>query len=185
MAELIVVGFKNDIHRASEVLRSLLELNDESVVDLRDAVAVYRDKKGKLRVDESYQLTAGEGAARGAFWGLLLGATLALPFTKGVSAAVAETALAIGALGGTGIGTAMGAADAATLKDESGISSEFVHRIGAMIQPGDSAIYALLRVGDPEPVITRFRGYGGTILSATLSKEQQANLEKALTASAR
>jgi len=185
MADLIVVRFENDIHRAAEVLGSLLELKDESVVDLRDAVAVYRDKKGKLRVDESYQMTTGEGAARGAFWGLLLGTTLALPFTKGVSAAVAETALAIGALGGTGIGTAMGAADAGTWKEEYGISSEFVRRVGAMIQPGASAIYALLCVGDPEPVIARFRGYGGTILSATLSKEQQAKVEKALTASAR
>jgi uncharacterized membrane protein len=182
MAELIVVGFQNDIHRASEVLKKLLELNDDSVVDLRDAEAVYRDKKGKLRVDQSYQMTAGEGAARGALLGLMIGSTLALPFTKGVSAAVAETALAIGALSGTGIGTAMGAADAGTQKEESGISSEFVQRVGAMIKPGDSAIYALLRVGDPEAVAAKFRGYGGTILRTSLSKEQQAGVEQLLAA---
>ena len=54
-----------------------------------------------------------------------------------------------------------------------------------MVQPGDSAIYAILRVGDPDIVANKFRGYGGTILRTTLSKEQQAKVEKVLTASAK
>jgi uncharacterized membrane protein len=54
-----------------------------------------------------------------------------------------------------------------------------------MVQPGDSAIYAILRVGDPEIVADKFRGYGGTILRTTLSKDQQAKVEKVLTASAK
>jgi hypothetical protein len=69
MAELIVVGFKKDMYRASEVLNELQELNEDWVVDLHDAVAVYRDYNGKLRVDQSYQMTTGEGAG----WGRLLG----------------------------------------------------------------------------------------------------------------
>ena len=83
MAELIVVGFKKDMYRASEVLNNLSDLNNDWVVDLHDAVAVYRDNKGKLRVDQSYQMTTGEGAAWGGLWGLLIGATLAIPFTAG------------------------------------------------------------------------------------------------------
>ena len=69
MAELIVVGFKKDMYRASEVLNTLQDMNDNWMVDLNDAVAVYRDYNGKLRVDQSYQMTTGEGAA----WGGLLG----------------------------------------------------------------------------------------------------------------
>ena len=53
-------------------------------------------------------------------------------------------------------------------------------RVGQMIQPGDSAIYAILRVGDPEVVAEKFRGYGGTILRTTLSKDQQAKVEQVL-----
>jgi len=53
MAELIVVGFKRDMYRASEVLNTLQEMNTNWVVDLHDAVAVYRDDNGKLRVDQS------------------------------------------------------------------------------------------------------------------------------------
>ena len=180
MAELIVVGFKKDMYRASEVLNELLNLNDDWVVDLHDAVAVYRDYKGKLRVDQSFQMTTGEGAAWGGFWGLLIGATLAIPFTAGASAAAAGGALAAGALGGTALGAGLGAVDASSWKDEFGIPDDFVKRVGAMIQPGDSAIYAILRVGDPEVVANKFRGYGGTILRTTLSKEQQAKVEQVL-----
>ena len=54
-----------------------------------------------------------------------------------------------------------------------------------MIQPGDSAIYAILRVGDPDVVANKFRGYGGTILRTTLSKEQQAKVEQVLGKSGR
>jgi len=180
MAELIVVGFKKDMYRASEVLNDLQELNDDWIVDLHDAVAVYRDYGGKLRVDQSFQMTTGEGAGLGGFWGLLIGATLAIPFTAGVSAAAAAGAVAAGALGGTAIGAGLGAADASSWKDDFGIPDDFVQRVGVLIQPGDSAIYAILRVGNPDVVADQFRGYGGTILRTTLSGDQQAKVEKVL-----
>jgi len=180
VAELIVVGFKKDMFRASEVLNELQELNDDWVVDLHDAVAVYRDFNGKLRVDQSFQMTTGQGAAWGGFWGLLIGATLAIPFTAGVSAAAAAGAVAAGAIGGTAIGAGAGAADASSWKDEFGIPSDFVKEVGVLIQPGDSAIYAILRVGNPDVVADEFRGYGGTILRTTLSRDQQAKVEKVL-----
>jgi uncharacterized membrane protein len=185
VAELIVVGFKKDMYRASEVLNELLELNDDWVVDLHDAVAVYRDYGGKLRVDQSYQMTTGEGAGWGGFWGLLIGATLAIPFTAGASAAAAAGAVAAGAAAGTALGAGLGAADASSWKDEFGIPDDFVQRVGTMVQPGDSAIFAILRVGNPDVVADQFRGYGGTILRTTLSRDQQAKVEKALSASAR
>jgi uncharacterized membrane protein len=185
VAELIVVGFKKDMYRASEVLNELMGLNDDWVVDLHDAVAVYRDYSGKLRVDQSYQMTTGEGAAWGGFWGMLIGSTLAIPFTAGASAAAAAGAVAAGALGGTAIGASAGAVDASSWKDEFGIPDDFVQRVGAMVQPGDSAIYAILRVGSPDVVADRFRGYGGTILRTTLSGDQQAKVEKVLNNRAR
>src|SRR5271166_3128967 len=184
VAELIVVGFKKDMYRASEVLNELLDLNDDWVVDLHDAVAIYRDYKGKLRVDQSYQMTTGEGAALGGLWGLLIGATLAIPFTAGASAAAAAGAVAAGAIGGTALGAGLGAADASSWKEEFGIPDEFVQRVGALVQPGDSAIYAILRTADPDIVADQFRGYGGTILRTTLSRDQQAKVEKVLSKSA-
>jgi len=179
MAQLIVVGFKKDMYRASEVLNQLQGMDDDWVVDLHDAVAVYRDYNGKLRVDQSYQMTTGEGAGWGGLMGSLIGLTLAIPFTGGASAA-AVGALAAGALAGGALGAGAGALDASWWKDEFGIPDDFVKQVGAMVQPGDSAIYALLRTANPDVVADQFRGYGGTILSTTLSRGQQVKVENVL-----
>jgi len=180
MPELIVVGFKKDMYRASNVLNQLQRMNEDWALDLHDAVAVYRDYNGKLRVDSSLQMTTREGAGWGGLWGSLIGATLAIPFTGGASAAVAAGAVAAGALGGGALGASAGALDASWWKDEFGIPDEFVEEVGAMVQPGDSAVYALLRTANPEVVAEQFRGYGGNILSTTLSRDQQKKLENVL-----
>jgi len=178
MAELIVVGFKQDMHRASEVLNTLKDMNQGWVVDLQDAVAVYRNLKGKLRVDQSYQLTTGQGAAWGGLFGGLVGAILAAPFTAGVSAAGAVVAAS--SLSGLALGATFGAVDAETWKDDYGISEQFVNEVGSMVQPGDSAVFALLRTLDPAIVEAQFKGYGGTILRTTLNDVQREKVEKTL-----
>jgi uncharacterized membrane protein len=182
VAEMIVVGFKKDMYRASEVLNRLQDLNSDWAVDLKDAVAVYRDYNGKLRIDQSYEMTTGEGAAWGGLWGALIGAMLAIPFTGGASAAAAASAVAAGAFGGTALGAGLGAIDADSWKEDFGISDDFVRDVGLMVQPGDSAVFALLRTVNREAVANEFRGYGGTILSTTLSSEQQAKVERVLNA---
>src|SRR5215471_10507867 len=168
MAELIVVGFKQDMSRASEVLNTLQDMNDSWVVDLRDAVAVYRDYKGKLRVDQSYQMTTGQGAAWGGLFGGLIGALLAAPFTGGTSAAAV---LAAGSLSGVALGATAGAIDAESWKEDYGISEDFVDRVGTLVQPGDSAVFVLARTINPSLVADAFKGYGGEILRTTLDDE--------------
>lgn len=180
MPELIVVGFKKDMYRASEVLNQLQRMNEDWSVDLHDAVAVYRDYNGKLRVDQSLQMTTKQGAGWGGLWGSLIAATLAIPFTGGASAAAAGGTIAAAAAGGAVLGATGGALDASWWKDEFGIPDEFVDQVGAMIQPGDSAVYALLRTANPDVVMEKFRGYGGTILSTTLSRDQQKKVENVL-----
>jgi uncharacterized membrane protein len=177
MAELIVVGFKQDMHRASEVLNTLQEMNDSWVVDLSDGVAVYRDYKGRLRVDQSYRMTTGQGAAWGAIVGGIIGALVAAPVA---AVAGAAAALTTGSVSGVALGATVGAIDAGSWKEDFGISEDFVERVGTMVQPGDSAIFALLRSIDPDLVEARFRGHGGTILRTTLSPDQQAKVEATL-----
>ncbi len=131
-------------------------------------------------------MTTGEGAGWGALWGLMIGSILAIPFTAGASAAAASAAVATGAVSGTAIGAGLGALGRIVVgKDEFGIPEDFVERVGALVQPGDSAIFAILRVGDPDAVADQFRGYGFTTLRTTLSCDQQAKVEKVLTATAR
>ena len=65
MHNLIAVGFHNQ-YRAAEVLNELWRMNEDWVVELDDAVAVYRDRRGKLRYQQSVAPTVGEGAD----WGI-------------------------------------------------------------------------------------------------------------------
>jgi uncharacterized membrane protein len=177
MAELIVVGFKKDMYRASEALNMIQDMNSAWMVDLSDAVAVYRDYRGKLRVDQSYQMTTDQGAVGGGLFGGLIGALLAAPFTAGASAAAV---LAVGSLSGVALGATLGAIDAQTWKEDFGISEDFVQRVGAMLQPHDSAVFVLARTLNPDLVADAFKGYGGTVLRTTLSQEQREKVEATL-----
>ncbi len=179
MSELIVVGFKDNRYKASDVLNKLRQMDYDWTVSLHDAVAVHRDHNGKLRIDQSYDPTTGEGAAWGALWGSLLGAILAIPFTAGLSAAAAVGAVAVGAVGVGALGAGVGAIDADWWKEDFGISDDFVRDVGETIQSGDSAVFALI-TANPEQAAKQFSGYGGKVIRTTLSDEQAAKLQKVL-----
>jgi uncharacterized membrane protein len=180
MSHLIVIGYKDDMYRASRVLDELRALNADWTIDLRDAVAVYRNRHGDLRLDQSYGHTTGEGAGWGFLWGSLIGALLALPVAA-AGAATAAGALAVGAIGGGGtLGAIGGAADADWWRDEVGLSETYVRDVGALVRPGGSAIFALLLAYDPAFVVDRLAGYGGTVIQTTLTDAQTARLQKIL-----
>jgi uncharacterized membrane protein len=177
MSELTVVAFEGT-HRAAEVLQQLQELNENWTIDLNDAVAVYRNKNGKLRVEQSVEPTTKEGAGMGGLLGAMMGALLAAPLTAGVS--VPATAAAIAATGATlgGMtGAVFGAEDAATWKETYGISDDFVKQVGGMVQPNQSALFVLARASNPVALAERFRGYGGKVLRTTLSPEQARKIQ--------
>jgi uncharacterized membrane protein len=180
MAELVVVGFEGK-HRAAEVLDQLEVLNAYWTIDLKDAVAVYRTDDGTLRYDRSVQLTTDEGAAGGALLGGMIGALVIAPFTGGLSAAAAASAIGAGAATFGLTGAAIGADDAASFKEDFGIPDEFVTQVGGMVQPGQSAIFVLARASDPRMVAEQFRGYGGKVLTTTLPADAAARFEKLMT----
>jgi len=136
--------------------------------------------KCKVRVDQSYQMTTGEGAGWGLFWGAMIGALIAIPFTGGASGAALAGTLAAGAGAGGILGATGGALDADWWKEEFGIPDDFAKGIGVLVGPGDSAILALVRTVDPVYVADQFRGYGGTVLQTTLSKDQTQKVQSVL-----
>lgn len=180
MSNLIVVGFKNDQYKASEALNKLRQM-DYWKEELEDAVAVSRSHGGELRIDQSYKLTSEEGAAWGGLWGSFLGLLVAIPFTGGASVPAAAAAGAA-ILGGT-FGATTGAVGAAWWKEDYGIPEDFVREARRKIQPGDSAIFALVRRIYDEGV-NQFEGFGGEVLMTTLTPEQDAKIQKVLGRSA-
>jgi len=159
-ANLIVVGFHGK-HRSSEVLSQLQQLAYDWTLDLKDAVAAFRTDDGRLRVDKSVQPTAKEGASYAAIIASVLGALIAAPFTGGLSVAGTAAKIGVGALTAGTLGGALGADDAEKFKREYGIPDEFVTEVGGMIQPGDSAVFAIVGGANPERIAEEFRGFGG------------------------
>lgn len=182
MAELIVVGFEGT-HRAAEVLDQLQRLNAELALDLQDAVAVYRTRRGKLRVDQSMYLTTKKEAAWGGVLGAVIGALIALPVAALASIPAAAAAVGVGsaAIGATG-GAVLAFDDATAWRDRYGINDEFVTEAGGMVKPGYSAVFALVQAVDPSKVAEQFQGYGGNVLRTTLAPEQSRKLQETLAA---
>jgi uncharacterized membrane protein len=176
MSELIVIGFQ-DTYRAAEVLNELRRREWDWVVDLDEAVVVRWGEEGKLRVQICVDPTTHEGALWARLWGSLLSLGLFIPDTHGVAAAAGNVAI------GSGMATSVveGAKDFASAampdgkwwKESLRISEEFVRDIGALIQPGDSAIFMLLRTPKVVSVLRQLRNYGGTLLRTSLSPEQE------------
>ena len=170
MHELLVVRFRG-LSKASTVLSELLQLTYDGKLDLFDAVAAYRTDDGVLRIDDSVQTTSKEAARWGAIFGGVLGATIAGPFTVGLSLAAAAAMATAGALGGGAIGASVGAHDASSAKQKYGIPDAFVTRVGGVIQPGDSAVFAIIEKRKPNALEDTLRHYGGELIRTDLQPE--------------
>jgi uncharacterized membrane protein len=176
MSELIVIGFQ-DTYRASEVLNELRRREWDWVVELDQAVVVRWDEQGKLRVQLCVDPTTHESALWARLWGSLLSLGLFIPATNGMVAAVRNLAVGPGTVTTVGKGAKWAASaampDGKWWKESLRISEEFVRDIGALIQPGDSAVFMLLRTPNVVSVLRQLRNYGGTLLRTSLSPEQE------------
>ena len=75
---------------------------------------------------------------------------------------------------GAGLGAIMGKIT------KSGVDKEFQDQVRGMIQPGTSALFLMVEKVTPDKAIDAMSKYGGTVLKTSLSKEGEADLQKAL-----
>jgi uncharacterized membrane protein len=160
MSTLIVVGYK-DIHKAEEVRLQLWKLQRDYLLDLEDAVVVVKDFKGKVKLHQAVNLTSA-GAMNGGFWGALIGLIFLNPLL------------------GLAVGASAGAVSGALT--DVGIDDNFMKELGATMTPGSSSLFVLLRnpSAAPDKVLEELKGTGGTILKTSLSHEDEAKLQAAL-----
>jgi uncharacterized membrane protein len=158
MAELIAIGYPDETTAeaaADEARRLAKDLIIES-----DAIAVIRrDAEGKYHVHTSHN-PVGAGASWGMFWGLLFGILFFVPVFG----------IAIGA----GLGALMGKIT------KSGIDKEFQDQVRDMVKPGTSALFLMIEKVTPDKAIEAMSRYGGTVLKTSLSKDNEAALQEAL-----
>lgn len=169
MSELIVIGF-DDPNEADRVLNELQRLQKEYLVDLEDAVVVVRDSHGKVRMKQTVNLV-GPAVASGALWGGLWGSLVGLLFLNPL----------IGLAAGAALGAGSGAL-AASLADY-GIDDDFIRSVGQALQPNTSAIFILVRKIQPEKVLAELSHFKGRVIRSSLSPEQEARLQAALSGS--
>ena len=160
MSNLVVIGY-DDPFKAEEVRLKLRKMQKDYLIDLEDAVVAVKNEKGKVKLHQAVNLTAA-GAVSGGFWGSLIGLIFLNPL---LGAAVGATAGAVsGAL------------------TDVGVDDKFMKELAASMTPGSSVLFVLVRKATPDKVLAELEGLGGKVLKTSLSHDDEAKLQAALSA---
>ncbi len=158
MSDLIVIGY-DTLQKAQEVRLQLLKMQKEYLIDLEDSVVVFKKEDGKVHLDQAVNLTT-SGAARGTFWGLLIGAMFLSPYL------------------GAAVGAASGAISGAL--SDVGINDAFMKDIGKTLKPGTAALFVLVKSATEDKVAEHIQGTGGKVLKTSLSHDKEDSLQEVL-----
>jgi uncharacterized membrane protein len=159
VANLVAIAY-DDLGTAQRVMGTVGELVKEHSLDVEDAVIVEKQQDDKIKLHQPSM--AGAGAAGGALWGGLIGLIFLMPLFG----------MAIGAASGAMAGKA----------SDYGIDDNFMKELGGKLQPGNAAIFVLVREATRDKVIPEISKYGGHVVQSSLSNEQEAALQEALDA---
>ncbi|APD47710.1 DUF1269 domain-containing protein [Synechococcus sp. CS-602] len=160
MSNLIVVGFPS-VDEADKVRRELVNIQQEHLISLEDAVVVEHDEQGHVQLRQAVNLTAA-GALGGGFWGSLVGLLFLNPL--------------LGAAVGAGVGAASGALS------DLGINDGFLREVGETLPKGNAALCLLVRDATPDRVIERLRRFAphAKLLRTSLSHTDEDSLRELL-----
>lgn len=158
MSDLVAIAYE-DLATAHRVVEGLAEPLEAHELELDDCVIVERQGDGKVKLHQPS--LAGMGAIGGAFWGGLIGMLFLVPLL------------------GAALGAAAGAASGAL--SDAGVNDDFMRRMGEDLQPGKAAVILLVRKAVPDKLLPRIRERG-TVIQTSLSGDQEAALQQALSA---
>lgn len=158
MSDLVVIVYPTEA-RAEEMRQKLIGLQKEYLIEIGDAAIAVMHEGGKVKLNQLLNTTA-LGAVSGSFWGLLIGAIFLMPIFG------AALGAASGALGGA-------------LTDY-GIDDSFMKDLAGSLQPGNAALFVLVKKVTGDKVLEALRGTGGTVLKTSLDQSQEQKLRDAL-----
>jgi uncharacterized membrane protein len=156
MSSLVVLAFEN-IDGAEAAKEKLYQLQKQELITLEDAAVVRRKENGKVKVKQAHSLV-GAGALGGAFWGMLIGMLFWMPWLGLAVGAVS------GALGGK--------------FSDVGIDDDFIEEVSEKIEPGQSALFLLVREAQMERVEQEMEDFKFDIIQTNLSPEDEENLKE-------
>jgi uncharacterized membrane protein len=158
MSDLIAIVYPSEA-KAEEVRQRLFKLQKEYLITINDAVIAVKTETGAVRLNQLVNTTA-VGAASGSFWGLLVGVLFLNPII-GVALGAAS-----GALGGA--------------LTDFGINDAFMKDLASSIQPGNAALFVLIKNMTADKVLKEIEGAGGVVLKTSLDETKEQVLRDAL-----
>jgi uncharacterized membrane protein len=158
MTHLVVLGLDSR-EDAERVVQLTDELAKQQLLQREDAAIAYKDAKGKVRIQQTMNLTAA-GAAGGALWGTLIGLIFLNP------------------LAGLAVGAASGAISGKLA--DIGVSDQLIKEVGQELQEGHAAVFLLARSATVDRVVEALKPYSPTILQTNLTREREEELVAAL-----
>lgn len=155
--DLIVAAFADE-DGASQALKELKEAKKERLISIKDAAVIQRGADNKLRIRETGDMSGGRGAVIGGIVGAAIGlvAPPAILVTSGIGAAV----------GGL----------AARLRD-SGFPDDRLRELGEALQPGTSALVAVIELTWVAEVERELERLGARLVTEEIKAEIAAQLE--------
>ena len=148
-ANLIAVAY-DGADLAEAALEGIRELSGEHALVIHDAAIVIRHDDGRVELQQSRELSAGEGLVSGGAIGLLLGLALAVPVAGAL----------VGFAGGVGLAAR-----------DRGISNEHMRDLGATIARGRAVLFALVADVDWVKLRERLAVYGGELVAAEVADD--------------
>jgi uncharacterized membrane protein len=158
MSDLLVIAFPTE-EKAEEVRKKLLDMQQEYLIELSDAVVAVKQPNGHIKLNQLFHPTAA-GAAGGALWGTLIGMLFLMP------------------LAGAALGAGAGALGGALT--DAGINDHFMRDAAQTLQSGNAALFLLIHKMTTDKVLAELQGVGGTILRSSFDHTKEEQLRQAL-----
>jgi uncharacterized membrane protein len=158
MSDLVVIVYPTEA-RAEEMRQKIFGLQKEYLIEIGDAAIAVMHEDGKVKLNQLLNTTA-MGAVSGSFWGLLIGAIFLMP------------------LAGAALGAASGALGGALT--DYGVDDKFMKELSTSLQPGNAALFVLVKRVTGDKVLEALKGTGGVVLKTSLDHTREQALRDAL-----
>ncbi len=145
---------------AESALAVLKVLSDDKTVKLRDAVAITKNEKGRIKLHQTRDDSIGKGFVKGGAIGVLFAALF-------------------GPVGWIAMGAAAGGLFAGF---DRGIKNKLLKELGGNMTPSESAVAILVEQADWESAVTRMKRheFGGKLVVSEIVPEDIAEVERLL-----
>ena len=145
---------------AMEALAAFRELSKKKIVKLEDAVAITKTEKGKIKLHQTKDDSAGKGFLKGGLIGILFAALF-------------------GPVGWIAVGALSGAAFAMF---DRGIKNKLMKELGEKMTPSESAVAILVEHADWPKAVERMKAHNfqGEVVVSEIVEEDMVEVEKLL-----